>query len=142
MAMVARGPLRDFYFGFDVGRLFLRIDCDGPARAALASFDALRFGFAEPAGCEVRIDRPGRAGQTVRLLRGGVPVDAPGLAVGIEQIAEVAVPFDALGVAVDAPVCFFAELLEGGQSRDRAPREGTINLARPSPDFERIMWDV
>jgi len=52
------------------------------------------------------------------------------------------VPFDALGVAVDGPVHFFVEVLEGGQSRDRAPREGTINLTRPSPDFERIMWDV
>ena len=57
-------------------------------------------------------------------------------------LVRVAVPFDALGTAVDGPVHFFAELLEGGQSRDRAPREGVINLARPSPDFERIMWDV
>jgi len=34
------------------------------------------------------------------------------------------------------------ELIQDGQSRDRAPREGTIALACPSPDFERIMWDV
>jgi len=78
----------------------------------------------------------------VQLLRGGSPLDAPGLEAGIDQIAELAVPFDALGVAVDGPVHFFVEVLEGGQSRDRAPREGTINLTRPSPDFERIMWDV
>ena len=37
---------------------------------------------------------------------------------------------------------FFVELLQDGQSRDRAPREGTIALTRPSPDFEQIMWDV
>jgi len=142
MAMAAHGPLRDLYFGFDVGRLFVRLDCEGPARAALAAFDALRLGFTEPAGYEVRVDNPGRAGQAVRLLRGGSPAAAPGLEAGIDQIAEVAVPFDVLGVAVDGPVHFFAEVLEAGQSRDRAPREGTINLTRPSPDFERIMWDV
>ena len=38
-----------------------------------------------------------------------------------------------LGVEVDQPVQFFVELLQGGQSRDRAPREGTIDLTRPSP---------
>jgi len=142
MAMAARGPLRDLYFGFDVKRLFLRLDFDRPAREALTGFDQLRIGFAEPAGCEVLLDNPGGAGESVQLLRGGSPLDAPGLEAGIDQIAELAVPFDALGVAVDGPVHFFVEVLEGGQSRDRAPREGTINLTRPSPDFERIMWDV
>jgi hypothetical protein len=32
--------------------------------------------------------------------------------------------------------------LEGRQSRDRAPREGTINLTCPSANFEQIMWNV
>jgi hypothetical protein len=140
--MAARGPLRELYFGFDVHRLYLRLDCEGPARAALAGFDTLRVGFVEPPGFEVRIDEPGRPGQAVRLLRGGDPAEAPGLEAGIDQIAEVAVPFDALGAAVGAAVHFFADVLEGSQSRDRAPREGTINLTRPSPDFARIMWHV
>jgi alpha-amylase/alpha-mannosidase (GH57 family) len=142
MAMAAQGPLRELYFGFDVKRLFLRLDFDRPAREALAGFEALRIGFAEPAGYEVHVDHPGEAGESVRLLRGGRPMATPGLEAGIDQIAEVAVPFDALGVAVDGPIHFFVEVLEGGQSRDRAPREGTINITRPSPDFERIMWDV
>jgi alpha-amylase/alpha-mannosidase (GH57 family) len=142
MAMAARGPLSELYFGFDVNRLFLRLDCEGPARAALAAFDTVRVGFLDPAGFEVRIDNPGRAGEAVRLLRGGGPAKALGLEASIDQIAEVAVPFDALEVAVGGPVHFFVDVLEGEQSRDRAPREGTINLSRPTPDFERIMWDV
>jgi alpha-amylase/alpha-mannosidase (GH57 family) len=142
MAMAAQGPLRELYFGFDVARLYLRLDCDGPARAALAPLEAVRVGFLEPAGYEVRIDNPGRASETVRLLRGGKPVVTPGLQACTDQIAELAVPFDALDVAVGGPVHFFVDVLEGGQSRDRAPREGTISLTRPSADFERIMWDV
>jgi hypothetical protein len=55
---------------------------------------------------------------------------------------ELSIPFERLGVTVDQPIHFFCELLEGQQSRDRAPREGTINLTCPSPHFEQIMWDV
>ena len=78
---------------------------------------------------------------SVALTKGAAVPDA-GVAVGIDQIAEVAVPFDRLGLAVDEPLQFFVELLEGSQSHDRAPRQGTIALARPSRDFEQIMWDV
>jgi hypothetical protein len=77
----------------------------------------------------------------VRLYRLGKEVPAAAQA-AVDRIAEVAVPFAALGVEVDGPVQFFVELLSDGQSRDRAPRQGTIHLSRPSPDYERIMWDV
>ncbi len=142
MAMAAQGPLAELYFGFSLELLLVRIDCDRPARAALAEYDTWRIGFTEPHGFEVRVHNPGRPNQAAELLRQGEPVAAPGLAVGIDQIAEVAIPFDLLGVEVDAHLQFFVELLQAGQSRDRAPREGTIVLTRPSADFERIMWQV
>jgi alpha-amylase/alpha-mannosidase (GH57 family) len=142
MAMAMKGPLRDVYFGFDLSRLLVRVDCDEPARLALADFDVWRIGFVEPAGWDVRVEAPGRPEQRTRLLRNGEEVLVPGLEAGIDRIAEAAVPFDQLGVAIDAPVQFFVELLSAEQSRDRAPRQGAIFLARPSPDFERIMWDV
>jgi alpha-amylase/alpha-mannosidase (GH57 family) len=157
MAMVTRGPIKDVYFGFNLQALLIRIDFEAPARVALAAFDTLRIGFVEPAGYAVDVDlAPWRAGSVsdrsapvadapgspTTLLRQGKVVDAPDIEVGIDQIAELAIPFARLGVKVDQPVQFFVEVLEGGRSRDRAPREGTINLACPSPDFERIMWDV
>ena len=55
---------------------------------------------------------------------------------------EAGIPFDRLGLKVDEPLAFFVEVLEGGQSTDRAPRDGAIALTRPSADFEQIMWDV
>src|SRR5262249_49054180 len=57
MAMARMGPLREVFFGFDLMRLLIRVDCDGPARQALADYDRCRVGLAQPAGCEVRIDR-------------------------------------------------------------------------------------
>jgi len=136
-----KGPLVDLYFGFDLDRLFLRIDCDEPARSALDEFEQLKVGFVEPAGYELRIDWPGRKQQAARLYRLGEQTDAP-VEVAVERIVEAAVPFDALGVAVGGEVQFFVEVLQNDQTRDRAPRQGTIQLSRPSADFERIMWDV
>ncbi len=141
MAQAMKGPLTDVYFGFDLERLLVRVDCDEPAVEALAEVDQLRLGFVEPAGFELEIDAPGRPEQTVRLLYGGEEVPAA-VEAAVNRIAEMAVPFDALGVEVDGPVQFFVEVMRGGQGRDRAPRQGTINLTRPSVDFERIMWDV
>jgi alpha-amylase/alpha-mannosidase (GH57 family) len=143
MALVTRGPFKELYFGFNPKALLLRVDCEGKARTALARYDALRVGFVEPAGYELIVSRPHEpAPGGARLLRNGEPVDAPDVEVGVEQIVELAVPFARLGVKVDQPLHFFVEVLEGRHGRDRAPREGTINLSCPSPDFEQIMWDV
>ncbi|MHB1425699.1 MAG: alpha-amylase/alpha-mannosidase [Gemmataceae bacterium] len=142
MAMAAQGPLEELYFGFNLSLLLIRIDCNRPAKSALADFDVWRVGFAEPAGLEMRVTNPGRPEQRAELLRDGAAVPGIDVAVGIDQIAEVAIPFDALGVAVDEHLQFFIELLRDGQSQDRAPREGAIVLTRPSRDFEQIMWNV
>jgi hypothetical protein len=142
MAMAAAGPLRELYFGFSLALLLIRLDCDRAARAALADVDAVRIGFVEPRGYEVCVRTPGRPQQAVSLLKDGKPLPAPGLAAAVDQIVEVAIPFDRLGVAVDQHLQFFVELQQGGLGRDRAPRDGTIVLTRPSPDFEQIMWDV
>jgi hypothetical protein len=150
MAMVTHGPMKDVYFGYTPQALLVRIDFDAPARTALAQFDALRVGFAEPAGHEVLISDAGGARPRAVHRKPGDAGDGSGsglgsaapVEVGIDQIAEVLIPFERLGVRMDQPIQFFVELLEGRQSMDRAPREGTIHLTCPSPDFERIMWDV
>ena len=72
----------------------------------------------------------------------GAAAPADGIEVGVDQIVELSIPFDFLGVKVNDPIQFFVGLLAGDQSIDRAPREGAIQVLRPSPDFEQIMWDV
>ena len=142
MAMARKGPIKEVFFGFNVHSLFVRVDFEGPARKALADFDTLRLSFAEPAGWEVRVHRPARADQAVELWHRDAQVPPEGVLVGIERIGELGVPFERLGLRPDQPLQFFVELLDGRQSCDRAPREGTINLLVPAPDFEQIMWDV
>ena len=139
--------VKEVYFGFNPQALLIRVKF-GAARLALADFDILHIGFAEPAGCEILVDKLADLKATARLLKPPKSTDVPPsetatcLQLGMDQIMELAVPFEPLGVPVDGPIQFFVELLQGRQSRDRAPREGTINLTCPSPDFEQIMWDV
>jgi alpha-amylase/alpha-mannosidase (GH57 family) len=142
MAMVTRGPMKDLYFGFDMESLLVRVDFDTPARLALVDYDALRFGFVDPPGCEVKIQHPAGALRALGAICRGAAADADGIEVGVDQIVELSIPFDFLGVKVNEPIQFFVELLAGDQSVDRAPREGAIQVLRPSPDFEQIMWDV
>jgi hypothetical protein len=144
MAMVTQGPLREVYFGFDLEELFVRVDLDAPARTALTTFDAVRIGFVEPAGWEVLIEHPTTPQHNVRLLHQGEerPLAKNTIAVGIDRILELSIPFALLGIEMNQPIQFFVEIVEGGQSRDRAPREGAIHLTCPAPDFEQIMWDV
>jgi hypothetical protein len=147
MARAMPGPLREVHFGFNLDMFWVRVDCEGVARTALTTADVLRIAFVEPAGYELRIERPGRPEQTAQLLRKGVafpddPASPHRVQLAIEYIVEAGIPFDRLAVGVDEPLAFFIEVLEGGQSKDRAPRDGAIALARPSPDFEQIMWDV
>jgi alpha-amylase/alpha-mannosidase (GH57 family) len=142
MAMVAKGPLRELYFGFDAQTLFVRVDCDRPAREALADFDGLRLGFTVPASWEVIVRRPGRGDQDVQVSREGRPVATTDARAAVGQIVEIAVPFALLNIKPDQTIQFYIELLEGVQSRDRAPREGAIQLLCPTPEFEQIMWDV
>lgn len=142
MAMVTLGPIREIYFGFTPERLLIRIDFDEPARTALAPFDKLVIGFAEPAGYEVVVHDPGKTTQSAELLYQGKSMSCPHIEFGVDQIVALSIPFDCLGVKVNESVHFFVELMEGNQSRDRAPRDATIGLQRPTPEFERIMWDV
>jgi alpha-amylase/alpha-mannosidase (GH57 family) len=142
MALATRGPLKELYFGFNARTLFVRVDFTCPPREALADYDLLRLGFVEPSGYFVRVRQPGSPGAKAELVHHDAVVPDANVELGIEQIVELALPFAKLGLKAEQPIQFFVDLLKGQQSVDRAPREGTITLLCPSPDFEQIMWDV
>ena len=81
-----------------------------------------------PPRCINHAGEPSSNGTTVEVATG--------------QILELAVPFGRLGLKAGDPIRFYVELLGGDSSLDRAPREGIFELTVPSPDFERIMWQV
>jgi alpha-amylase/alpha-mannosidase (GH57 family) len=150
MAAGSGGPIRELHFGFDARALMIRLDFESPARSALADFDAFRVGFIDPPGADVLVAEPGGPKPSVTVRRDEEIVTQGsaeqskevGVELGIDQILEIIVPFQLLGAKPEKPLQFFVELMQAGQSRDRAPREGTIHLICPTPDFEQIMWDV
>jgi alpha-amylase/alpha-mannosidase (GH57 family) len=142
MAMVTPGLIKEVLFGFTPDHLLVRVDCEGNATRALDRFDTLRLVCIEPPRYELVIHHPGRGSQSVTFTRNGATVENADVRAAVDQVAEFRVPFDLLGVTVDQPVQFYVEILEGSQSRDRAPRDATIALTRPSRDFEKMNWDV
>jgi hypothetical protein len=142
MAMTVKGPMSEVLFGFSPEVLIVRVDFDRPARQALAEFDELRIGFTAPRAAELVITHPGRADQSLALIRGDVASNAIGVQLGIDKVAEASIPFDLLGAKVGDPVHFYVDLRQARQSRDRAPRESEIHLERPSDAFESLMWNA
>jgi hypothetical protein len=47
-----------------------------------------------------------------------------------------------LGLTPDSSVQMYVEAISRKQSVDRAPQEGVLEMAVPSPDFELIMWQA
>ncbi len=145
MTLVSQGPLQSIWFGFSIDKLLIRVDADGPARERLAAADCLRIGFVDPADWEIAVTDPASPRPSAHLRHGvadsGDPAGA-GIEVATDKILELAVRFDRLGLKAHEPVRFYVELLKGDASLDRAPREGIFELSVPTPDFERIMWQV
>ncbi len=143
MAMVSQGPLREVRFGFDRETLFIRVDFDQPASLALQAYDALRIGFEEPPGFALEYAPHAAENERWNWSMGDHrfgPI--AGIRGAVDRIVEVAIPLATLGLEVGAPVHFYVDLQERGQSRDRAPREGAIHTDVPPADFERKLWDV
>jgi alpha-amylase/alpha-mannosidase (GH57 family) len=144
MTQVASGPIESVWFGFDADRLFIRVDTQGgPAHEVLAGADRLRVGFVEPPDREIVVMQPDKPRPIGYLNRaGGMISNGTTIEASTGAIFEMAVAFARLELRPGETIRFYIELLRGPASLDRAPREGIFELVAPSPDFERIMWQV
>jgi alpha-amylase/alpha-mannosidase (GH57 family) len=130
------------YFGFDAQRLLIRFDTHGSLRQRLSDVDMLRIGFSEPPGFELLVTHPSAAKPVVQLYHNDVPVSASGVEAAADMILEIAIPWRSLAAATDAPLHFFAELIQHDQPLERIPHEGAIETFVPSPDYELMMWQA
>jgi alpha-amylase/alpha-mannosidase (GH57 family) len=142
MTLVTDGVIRDVFFGFDVERLMLRVDTARMAQEDLGRLPEIRIQFIEPSGYEIRITDPGKAGLSARLFHNREVVAGAEIKVAVGQILEMTVRFADLGLEPEAPIQLYFEAIADGQSVDRAPREGALEMRTPSPDYEQIMWQA
>ncbi|MGE0377468.1 MAG: alpha-amylase/alpha-mannosidase, partial [Planctomycetaceae bacterium] len=143
MTLVSEGVIRELRFGFDSARLAVCVDTRDKARDTFLAGDEVRLRFASPEGVEVRVSGfGGDAGLTTKFLRNRRAVATTALEAAGDDILEIGIPFDVLQVQPEAPVHFFVEILRDGQSLERAPSEGSIELNVPTADFEQRMWQA
>jgi alpha-amylase/alpha-mannosidase (GH57 family) len=143
MTMAADGILSEVHFGFDPGRLLIRLDCRA-ARAAeqLEQVEVVRVAFFEPSGFELLIANPAAGKPICQLYQADAPVYDSRVEAAVDAIVEVAVPLDSLALATDDAVSFYVELLQGDQVLERVPREAAIETSVPSDEYELLMWQV
>jgi hypothetical protein len=144
MTRVTQGLVRSVWFGFDNTRLLLRMDLEGNARSVLQerAIDGLRIEFVVPGGLQLVASQLSSTQPEVELITGDVRKGSGQIEIAADKIIELCLPIELLGVKPDHALGFFVELRSGEAILDRAPREATIDLIVPSPDFERIMWQV
>ena len=140
MAQVTDGVIRRIHLGFDQTRLLLRIDTAARAREDFdrLGIDELRIRFVEPEGSELSVSGFGTGSLVVAL--NAEPITAAEAALG--QTFELGVPLTTLDVEPGSVLKFFVEVFSNGQSTDRVPRETTLELTVPPPEFEHILWQV
>ena len=142
MNMADSQRIEQLYFGFERERLLLRFDVRGSVCQRLADVDTLRIVFLEPAGFELLVTSPSAAKPTLQLFHNDVPVSAAGVEAAADIILEIAIPWRSLATATDAPLHFFAELIQDNQPLERIPHEAAIETSVPSPDYELMMWQA
>ena len=148
MQQVADGGLVTLVeFGFDLERLFLRIDGTAPLGALLTPDVDVRLKFLKPAGLQAVVQRTA-AGVSVRFEAreaaggGWQPRACAGLAVAAGRILELLVPFACLGAAPGDRIAFLVAVNRGGAELEHHPRQGPIELDVPDARFPVRNWTV
>jgi alpha-amylase/alpha-mannosidase (GH57 family) len=134
------------HFGFDHGRLFVRVDASEAAIDILAGGRELSLKFVSPP--DVRYSVYQRDGRLTGTFWDRQPVEphwvlrGPGAAAfAAGTILEIAIPLADLGVAGDQPVGFFVAIYDAdGGELERHPARQAIEVVAPDASFQGRHW--
>jgi alpha-amylase/alpha-mannosidase (GH57 family) len=140
------GFLSGFYYGFDLERLYFRID---PMGRKKESFQGLRvhIHILKPRECRVLLPLKFPEGEkpyydlSVREGEGFVPLGRSSH-VGAGKIIELSIPFAELGFQPREKVQFFMGIQKEELELERYPRSGYLSFQVPDRDFESIHWQI
>jgi hypothetical protein len=136
------------HFGFDAGRLYVRVDFPGRAIDVLAGGREVSLKFVTPAGVRFSVREDGgrfTGGFWDRLV--AEPHWAPrgpgGAVIAAGTILELAIPLVDLGLAAGQTTAFFVAIYEGGGGElERHPANRPIELVVPDALFDARLWRV
>ncbi|MBI3049311.1 MAG: hypothetical protein HYY76_13485 [Acidobacteria bacterium] len=132
-------------FGFNLERLFVRVDGPGPMRSLLAHDIDIRIRFLKPAGLQVVV-RSDPSGAQARLEERAPGADAwqprkcPGLVAAIDTILEMQIPFRCLSTGPHERVAFLVAVIRGDAELEHHPRHGPIEFDVPDAHFPTRNW--
>lgn len=131
-------------FGFDLERLFIRVDGVRPMSEVLADGLELSINFLKPSGIRAVV-ATGGGGATARLVQRGAveqwtALDCAQLRVAVGLIVELEIPFRCLDLRVHDPVAFLVGINRDGSEVEHCPRHQAIEFTVPDRDFGAINW--
>lgn len=131
-------------FGFNLERLFIRVDGGRPMHEVVVGVRGLTIRFLKPAGLRIVMRRDGKSPEVLLIRRSAKgdwdTADCPGLASAIGRVAEIQVPFACLGAGPQDIVAFFVMLFEGTIEIEQQPRHEPIQFAVPDARFAILNW--
>jgi hypothetical protein len=140
-----RAPLvQSLYYGFDLERLYVRVDFGQPAASSLKDGLRCTLHFVRPTDVRVILRGEGRR-PTATLIRrtadGAVEDFVPtAAAIAAADVLEASVPFADLGLRAGDPFAFFVSLQTGSIEHERHPGFRPIEGHVPGSDFEELRW--
>ena len=140
------GFLSGFYYGFDLERLYFRIDPIGRKKEFLQGL-RLHIHTLKPRECRVIFPLKFSEGQkpfydlSVREGDGFVP-QGRSSHVGAGKIIEISIPFQEIGFQPRERVQFFIGVQKEELELERHPRSGYLSFQIPDRDFESIHWQI
>jgi len=129
---------REIYFGFDAEALYLRVDTAGRAAAVLER-GALRLTFPGPPERHLVLTRVAGEANGAAQLGGDLAAAAEG---AIATIAEVRLRLTDLGVRPGQSVALALAVESEGQTLERWPQRGFLQLEVPTADAVSSSWVV
>lgn len=141
--------LEAIYYGFDLSRLFFRLDPVQPKNGKSPGGLVVQLNILKKQAREFVISFPllldgslksfdllsVKQDQTFQKLRGYDTICA-------KKIVELAVPIDDLNFSAGEEVEFFVQILQNKLHVERYPRAGYIPFNVPSKDYEKEMWSA
>jgi alpha-amylase/alpha-mannosidase (GH57 family) len=130
-------------FGFDLEKLYVRVDGPIPIREMLGNGHGLMLRFLAPIGLRLVLESTGGSVTPVvhrKTEFGWSVVTEPGVRAAVGLVAEVEIPFAVLKAATGDRVAMFIVLMRQDTEIDRQPRHLAIELEVPDRRWAQRTW--
>ena len=137
--------IRAVEFGFDLEKLYIRVDGTAPMDELLAGGFSLGLRFGSPIGLRMEVDGAAGGMVTFTLYRKSAEglwaaASESRLRGAVGRVAEFEIPFAVLGASAGERVAMFVLLRRGTADVDRQPRHQAIEFEVPDHRFAARTW--